>query len=464
MKLRNLLLIGSMAVMGAAFTSCSKDVAFDSEGLANQAVQKLNDEYDANFAKRYGAIDPNQTWDFASMTPIRRLPSTSAATRAAGDATITLKEKGNLTIDQSVIAWMHDKMPAGHNNTAVGNPFCASVTSSRNTFTIVPFYQGKASYTWELWVRIGGTDKLIWTKNQDLKYIDANGVEHGLTNDGVPAAAAEIKAPTFTYEATPDVDMFFYLKVWTEKTGTKYPNGTAVILSSLDDNCMRALEGLQKPKGVSDDDFVTLVGCEDGSDNDFEDLAFMFIGPRMRRVDVVEETAAKRYMMEDLGDTDDFDFNDVVVDVSSVYQKRITWVENNDHVMEKVSEEEIAGSRKQEAIVRAAGGIYNFTLKIGDKEWTKNENLDASSILNTGWQGATIDYSKELDKFDVTGWVPSENNISLTVYMPEGNKSATGAYTITFPRKGTAPKMIAVDPTQNWMTEKNSVPSTWWYE
>ena len=469
MKLRNLLLIGGMAVMGAAFTSCSKDVAFDSEGLANQAVQKLNDEYDANFAKRYGAIDPNQTWDFASMTPIRRLPSTSAATRAAGDATITLKEKGNLTINQSVIAWMHDKMPAGHNNTAVGNPFCASVTSSRNTFTIVPFYQGKASYTWELWVRIGGTDKLIWTKNQDLKYIDANGVEYGLTNDGVPAAAAEIKAPTFTYEATPDVDMFFYLKVWTEKTGTKYPNGTAVILSSLDDNCMRALEGLQKPEGVSDDDFVTLVGCEDGSDNDFEDLAFMFIGPRMRRVDVVEETAAKRYMMEDLGDTDDFDFNDVVVDVTSVCQKRITWVENNDHVMEKVSEEEIAGSRKQEAIVRAAGGIYNFTLKIGDKEWTKNENLDASSMLNTGWQGATIDYSKELDKFDVTGWVPSENNISLTVTLPNGVKSGDPTvYTIKFPKAGTAPKMIAVEPTRNWMKERTMVPGgtgsddDWW--
>ena len=70
MKLRNLLLIGSMAVMGAAFMSCSKDVAFDSEGLANQAAAQLKAEYRANFEKKYGAIAPNQTWDFSTMKPI----------------------------------------------------------------------------------------------------------------------------------------------------------------------------------------------------------------------------------------------------------------------------------------------------------------------------------------------------------------------------------------------------------
>ena len=80
MKLRNLLVLGSMAVMGTAFTSCSKDIAYDSEGLAKEALQQLNAEYDANFVKKYGAIDPNQSWDFATMTPVYSLPST--ATRA----------------------------------------------------------------------------------------------------------------------------------------------------------------------------------------------------------------------------------------------------------------------------------------------------------------------------------------------------------------------------------------------
>ena len=90
-------------------------------------------------------------------------------------------------------------------------------------------------------------------------------------------------------------------------------------------------------------------------------------------------------------------------------------------------------------------------------------------MLNTGWQGATIDYSKELDKFDVTGWVPSENNISLTVTLPNGVKSGDPTvYTIKFPKAGTAPKMIAVEPTRNWMKERTMVPGgtgsddDWW--
>ena len=36
MKLRNLLMFGSMAVLCAAFTSCSKDIAFDNEGYMAQ--------------------------------------------------------------------------------------------------------------------------------------------------------------------------------------------------------------------------------------------------------------------------------------------------------------------------------------------------------------------------------------------------------------------------------------------
>ena len=288
-------MLGSVAVLGAAFTSCSKDIAFDSEGLANQAAERLKAEYRTNFEKKYGAIAPNQTWDLASMTPIVTLPSTGTATRAEGDeVAITLKNSSSMTIDKSVIKWMHDYMPKGQNNTSVGSPFCAEVTPTKNTFTIVPFYQGYASYTWELWVNIDGLDQKIWTKN-DLTYIDANGGENRLTNDGVPANAEKIKAPTFTYEVTPGAKMYFYLKVWTEKDGTHYPDGKSVEKSSLK-NYMRALEGLTRPTGdehdgyvIPDDDFVTLVGCEDGGgDNDYEDLAFMFIGPRLQEVEVVE--------------------------------------------------------------------------------------------------------------------------------------------------------------------------------
>ncbi len=459
MKLRNLLVLGSMAVMGAAFMSCSKDVAFDSEGLAKVAAEKASSEFEVNFVKKYGAIDPNQTWDFATMTPIRTLPSMSAVTRGDEDPVITVTSEpaGSMTIDADVIKWMHQNMPAGSNNASIGSPFYS--VASKTSFTIVPFYQGVASYFWELWMNVGGKEFKIWQKYDGLQYKDADGW-HSLNANGVPSDATEVQAPTYTFTATKGAKMFFFLKVWKKGDAAHTSDGSgSIVLSSLDQN-MRALEnvpGIEKP---SDDKFVYIIGCEDASDKDFEDLAFLFIGPRAQRVDELEEKVTKRYMMEDLGDTDDFDFNDVVVDVTDVSKKKIIWKENVvTGEMEEDGEPEI--ETYQEAIVRAAGGIYNFTLKIGDKEWTKNENLDASSMLNTGWQGTTIDYSKELDKFDVTGWDPSKNNISLTVYMPEGNKSATGAYTITFPKEGTAPKMIAVDPTWNWMNERQGIPDSW---
>lgn len=34
-------------------------------------------------------------------------------------------------------------------------------------------------------------------------------------------------------------------------------------------------------------------------------------------------------------------------------------------------------------------------------------------------------------------------------------------YTVSFPKTGEAPMMIAVDPSTNWMTERTSIPSSW---
>ena len=79
--------------------------------------------------------------------------------------------------------------------------------------------------------------------------------------------------------------------------------------------------------------------------------------------------------------------------------------------------------------------------------------------LDTPGQGiAFYDYDKVLAEFEVSGWVASDNNISVTVTEKSGD-----VFTITFPKKGTAPMIIAVDPTQKWMNERVSVPSSWFY-
>ena len=97
-----------MAMVGLTFTSCSKDeFLYDSE--AQQKI--LEAEYEANFIKRYGAIDPNQTWDFAPMEPTISLPSSGAATRAntRGETDSNDFTTGEMVIDKEVMDFLGEK-------------------------------------------------------------------------------------------------------------------------------------------------------------------------------------------------------------------------------------------------------------------------------------------------------------------------------------------------------------------
>lgn len=463
MKLKNFVLVGSMAVLGVAFTSCSKgEELYDSGAI----VAQQKSEYATNFEKKYGPIDPNQTWDFATMEPISYLPSTSAGTRAGGTrAGAVNTSTSKMTVGKDVVDWMHEFMKAGKNNSQLGSPFVSKL--NQTTFTIVPFYQGYATYFWELWMNVGGKDIQIWTKNQDVKYkTTADGEWQTVDDNGIPANAIEIEAPSYTFTADPNQSMYFYLKVWTGGINSWNNKDNPTRISSLD-NKMLALDDLEKsvtsitvPQGQE----LTVIGCEDkstGSDNDFEDLVFLMYGPPVIHIDEKEVRVTKRYMMEDLGTTDDFDFNDIVIDVANVYKMKLTFDANN----MLIDESEIQGTRHQEAIVRAAGGTINFTVKIGTNTittWTKVPTYAATNMVNTGWNGSSINYDAVLAKFDIedSDWDPAANNIVVEV----DDKGATGGVkTITFPKQGTAPMMIAVDPEQNWMTERSSVPESWWY-
>ena len=465
MKLRNFVLFGSMATVCAAFTSCSKgEELFDS----GYVVTQQKSEYAKNFEKKYGPIDPNQTWDFATMEPISYLPSsTSAGTRetdgAATSGDVTLDTSGEMIIGNSVVTWMHDNMEAGKNNSQKGSPFI-SVTDQQ-FFTIVPFYQGCASYYWELWMNVGGKELRIWKKNDALTYKDSKGNWKSPTNqNGIPLTAEQIKAPTYKFKATPNQTMYFFLKVWTGGDNA-YSRGDAPSRISSLDNMMLALEGVQGLTNIPEGYKVTVIGCEDNSktasDKDYEDLVFLMIGPEVINIKEKEVRETKRYMMEDLGTIDDFDFNDVVVDVSNVYKMKLTFDGNN----QLINEEVIPNSRHQEAIVRAAGGTMNFTIEIGTNtktRWTKTPTYAATDMLNTGWGNTPIYYSGDqsiLARFtiDNNDWNPNTNNIRVLV---DGNGETDGII-IEFPKPGEAPMMIAVPETQTWMPERSSAPESW---
>ena len=170
-------------------------------------------------------------------------------------------------------------------------------------------------------------------------------------------------------------------------------------------------------------------------------------------------------MMEDLGDTDDFDFNDVVVDVSN--RTKVTYYYDSAEATEYYDFKK--ETLPQQAIVRAAGGTINFILKIGDTKWTKSGPYAATSMLNTGLNGA-INPDAELAKFEVSGWDIDNNNVSVFVEKKDPNTNIDPdtnedhVYEIPFPKKGKAPKIIAVGDKQEWMTERSGVPTEWFHE
>ena len=464
--------MGSIAIMGIAFVACSSNEdLFDEEA----AIKQQNAIYAANFEKRYGKIDPNQTWDFSTNTPTYSLVSSSSITRTAASLeTADFRcTTGTMDIQKEISQYIAEKLPKGKNNSDKGRKFKMVI---QNDFTIVPIYQGCASYYWELWMSVDGVgEHKIWSKGEDLKFRKAETNDTyqsvGIGQDGMDSKKGpyEVKAPTYTFTNLPvGKSMSFYLKVWTEGYDQcqKYyadplDKANHPIINSSVDQWMIDLQNAPVPNGLPKGYTATIIGCEDAKtgDKDFEDLVFMVYGnpvPPTERVDEVIEQTTKRYLMEDLGETDDFDFNDVVFDI--MYdRKKITYYYHNEDDTEpyKTQEETLPNL----GVVRAAGGTLDFDIMIaGQKVWSKSDvkTIKTTDMINTqpGYNPYYV-----LGEFDATGYNAKTNNIS--VYVENRGPNEEGVLTIQFPEKGEAPKIVAVDEGTPWMNERVKVPVEW---
>ena len=140
-------------------------------------------------------------------------------------------------------------------------------------------------------------------------------------------------------------------------------------------------------------------------------------------------------MMEDLGSTDDYDFNDVVVDVTetTTTHHKVTLANG------VVTKDEVTGTDKtQKAVVRHLGGTLPFVLKVGNTTFEEMGGKD------------TFDKDVNIEKV-VTGWNPAQNNVSVTVKSEESQM-----YNVTneFPETGKFPMMFACDPEIKWAVER----------
>lgn len=463
---KNFSKIVGLAIIGFAISSCSKGDFIEEQ---NEAIaEQHRAEYEANFIKKYGAVAPNKSWDLTTNHPEYSFPSEQSSTRAfTREAAATYSNvKGTFNVEQSVLEWCFEKIPAGKNNSNEGTPFYLTVPG--NSFTIVPIFQGTADYYWELWMHVDGVgDIQIWKKGDDLGYRTVAGGDLTMTgtgSSGIPKnpVPVQVVAPSYTFSGLPEnATMYFSLRRWSSyKNYTDDTNKNKYTELTSMSQKMLALRNCPIPKDVATGNVVNIIGCEDASDNDFEDLVFMVYGvPTVKEVEDMDEIFTKRYMVEDLGDTDDFDFNDIVVDVSKKMRTTYTYEVYSDGSKKQIGK---TGPTLVDewAVVRAAGGTLDFTITIGSSSWKKSEHMSASQMRNTGWGGSTIDYNLVIDEFKITNmdWDYDNNNVSIEV---DGRGHNSGVQTIKFPRNGEIPKIIAVDKTRNWMVERQGVPDDW---
>jgi hypothetical protein len=466
-----------VAMMG--MVSCQKEMYDEALIEANKAAaekakqEQVVNDYEDNFVKTYGEVDPDQSWDFSSEDVYFNIPSSRAQTRGTRDASYTMTQSESYyEVESATLSKMKSVFGEGHDNRALGKPFAMTVPG--NDFTIMPIYMGQSGGDFDLYMHVDGIGEiLVWRKWEGIQAKFAGSdkwqnlykiVEHGFwpfnwttrestTNGKNTVDATAIQSQYITFSGLPEgANMYFYLKITTAAEGYN-KNGEA--LGSVN-NYMREykftttelpseLPGVDEPE-------VKIIGCEDAStnrsDNDFNDVVFMIYGepyvPSSFEVTDLEKVVKKRYMIEDLGSSDDTDFNDIVVDVVSTYSYKQT-TSSDGHVT--YSDEELKGRLAE---IKALGGTLDVEINIGGAVWRKGTSFNPGEMINT----QSPDYSKTLDSFVVpNSWNPTSNDIQVTVYKKNGSNQVSAQ--INFPQIGEIPMIIATDATEKWSLERN---------
>jgi hypothetical protein len=461
----NILVLSAGLCLASILSSCTKDTIPTYEEAQKAA-------YTNSFVTKYGQISPTQSWDFTTGEP------NLAKTRGVSVPNVEVLEKGvdwgdvsNLTIEHHTFSnavWNYDVIKGGITKNAalfnainselpekkmwVGNEVALVAPSS--SFYIFPLLSGGLN-RYDLKVKVGDEAPVtIFSKDYNF-FQTINGIK---TPDGktVNMRGVKIEAPVGS-------PIELYLDNVMNEKNEKLPtvgttNGHAVYID-VPENVELELDDIE----LADNHIAKYIGIEDaiaGTDNDYNDLVLAVVGnPDVPQEKIITENTyqvktcrTKRYMIEDLGAIGDFDFNDVVVDVEeyTVYTHTVT-SENGVKTSDVVTSTTTAPTK---AFIRALGGTIDFELIIGSTKWVKSESdYDTATMYNT--QG-TIDYTKALAEFEVTGYNYDANNITFRANGKDGRM-----YTVSFPKIGEAPMMIAVDPSTNWMTERTSIPSSW---
>lgn len=481
------------------FNSCQ-----DYDPACEEVIVKTS--FERNFINTFGDIDPNQSWDLTKTMPRTKkydVPVYNADTRAthAGEdynpaTTQQLNDlvtkpgsiddrNGWYTVQPATLTWMNQNLVEGRNNTSKGSAF--TLIPPENEFAIIPIYQGRAGLVWDLHLVDTGTgiDYKLWSKSDGIymfKNDEWSQPDQSYDFGHTIGASSVISQPLIIdSRKLSGKQIFLYLDI-TSGGNDEYAHDEAAqrsdegMMLSLNCPIPQDLDVFTQKEGS----LVMIVGAEDanlyGSDWDMNDVVFLIVGYPL--IPDLIEFYHKRYLCEDLGNTYDFDFNDIVVDVNQTsYLKAVL---SDDH--KEINRVEDLSKRIQTATISHLCGELPFVVTVGDYTFpvvsdptdeTKTlQELGPSYTRATGWEP---DVTKK-----ITGWNKDENNINIKVAKNPKDAivltEAFGAtevieenaerhiYRIDFPQDGKAPLIIAVDRTIDWMDEYVHIPEEWWKE
>lgn len=417
----------SLAVLTMAgamvLSSCVKgdEYSYSPEKAHENAVS----EYKAAFIQKFGAISPFETWDLSHRgSTLKSLTDTRGNGNGHG-------QSGNLVQDMASTDSYGYLWNYSNNESTVAKLF------NKNWGTIV-----------EAINEVGTTQ---WNPSGQIIFSVV-----GVSRDN----ASSTKYFTWGIADTPEGDLYIRQCSPANGKNAKIGNSAEQHTSSLDFSMIPA--GARWFTAASDkkkvdlstafnttiQDFkvvtVNLEGVDytfwafkcDQTNPDYTNLVLWVRETSGERVPVL----AKRYMVEDLGGDNDFDFNDVVFDVI------------------KYSD----GS--QVCYVRALGGTLDVTINVGNGSWRKGSEYTVTDMLNTN----PIDPLACLKEFDASGWDGDNDNVSVTVAGKEGlteGGTTTFYYAVPFPAQGEAPLIVAtMYGSKTWMLERHGIPYKEWFQ
>lgn len=333
----------TLAVAAMSFGGCTSDDKH--EYNPDYQVELDKEAFAANFVKQYGQVDAEQSWDLANPNEVYVLSASArqVQTRAQGKPQwITVSSFGH---EFNISEGFNEAMEKEFSQ--FGDPEPCYFTFPAEGLRIVPVFQSNANnYVLHMVV---GEDYFA----QDI-YICSNIM--GINNNKQKAKAYTI---TGVEAGTP---VSFYVVVFKGNKGYK-----------VDIENFSTLEGGFKlaevdaatagnyKKGTMREK-SSILACQFETKHGTAQLAFLMDGlapvQKHQAPEKIVKVVSRRYLIEDLGSTDDFDFNDIVIDV----EQRVV-VENG-----------VEGTPLQMATLRHLGGVLPWNIKIGDTWFSGAEN------------------------------------------------------------------------------------------